>query len=273
MRVTGHELPSLVTTRIERLGIKRMREQMSKSTLPYKSNKQPIVFRPPPLHLLSRQSNQTKPDLTPQHILAQERLHPQIQPPLTQHILPLPQQPPIDRPFHPPIQLPQVAIAPLDKRDEMIPVRLPLPDLQLPEGRIPQSRRGPVRGLDVRVVVEQPRAPVRLQRDRGLDERGERGRGPDVGARGAVADGVEEGHQAAGMADGLADPEDGFAGAGGGVGGHGWDSRVAMCQFGFEGGGGVSAVGANFVTVRIVFSSKARDLSARRAGEGLMIDD
>ena len=36
-------------------------------------------------------------------------------------------------------------------------------------------------------------------------------------ARGAVADGVEERHQAAGMPDRLAVPEDGFVGAGGGV--------------------------------------------------------
>ena len=35
-------------------------------------------------------------------------------------------------------------------------------------------------------------------------------------ARGAVADGVEERHEAAGMPDRLAVPEDGFVGAGGG---------------------------------------------------------
>ena len=78
-----------------------------------------------------------------------------------------------------------------------------------------------MRRFDGSGIVDQPSA-LRGGQGYGVGyEGGEGGGSGDVGSCGPVEDRVQEGHEAAGVSDRLAVPEDG-GGAGVGVGGHGW---------------------------------------------------
>lgn len=85
-------------------------------------------------------------------------------------------------------------ILPLHKRDEMIPIPLPLPQLQLPSRTVPLLRGGRVRRFDVWGVVNQLSAWGGGEGEGAFEKGGEGGGGGDVGAGGAVEEGVEEGY-------------------------------------------------------------------------------
>lgn len=203
-----------------------------------------------PSLLTRRQRNKTEIRIIPR--LLQERPDTQPQRPLAQRIISLLQLPPVNRALRA-TQLPQMPIITLHKAYEMA-VRIHAQRRRL---RIAQLRSRGVRSLQRLGVVQQLAALLSLERHGRAAELVQRRAGRNVGARAAVADGVQQAHQAARLADRLLEPHDGvFAAAvvrlqrselgvaGGVVGlaGADEDERKSRARNCFEEGGLVDAV-------------------------------